>query len=108
MQGQYTTPLAFQHVPYSPYAMIPGAVLGGDYGGSIGPLPEHPRSLVGAYPGDLSQRTSLVGMTLIGMGLVGGVGALAGWLVGGTKTAALVGALVGLTVPPVAQAMWSE
>src|SRR4029079_11025191 len=50
---------------------------------------------------------SVVGLTLLGLGIFGGAGALVGWLVGGTQKTALVGAVLGLAAPQLASALLS-
>lgn len=47
----------------------------------------------------------VLGLTVLGLALFGGAGALAGWLLGGTQKAALVGALLGVSAPPIGSSL---
>jgi hypothetical protein len=51
--------------------------------------------------------TTAVALTLAGLAVFGGGGALVGYLLGQTKVAALWGALFGLTAPPIIMAVRS-
>jgi len=75
------------------------------------------RSQVGADPYATLYQGSPTGMslssgvllgTLAGLAVVGGAGALAGWLIGRTMVSVLSGAIVGLALPPVLSAAVSE
>jgi len=71
------------------------------YGGhSQGPI--HVASsrgwLVGQSPP--SSVSNAVVNTLVGLTVVGGVGALLGWFIGGSRGAAMVGALFGISAGP--------
>lgn len=48
-----------------------------------------------------------VALTVLGLGLFGGIGAAIGWIGWRSQTAMLVGALAGLATPPLASAVLS-
>lgn len=65
-------------------------------------------SLYQGSPTGLSLSSGVLLGTLTGLAVVGGAGALAGWLIGRTVIATLSGAIVGLALPPVLSAAVSE
>lgn len=80
------------------------------YVGQQGPYP-YPQPDPSQYPqpSPYAPRpmSDVLALTLVGLAVFGGAGALIGFLVGGTKQAALVGSLIGLAAPQVGSAIQS-
>lgn len=85
-----------------------GAAPYGSYNANQGQMISYPRGgrvRIGQAPGEISNTVGLVAMTALGLGLAAGGGALLGYVIGRTQTAALIGAVFGLVTPPIVAAV---
>lgn len=87
-------------VPYGGYAKGPLYVGQDAYGYPTVTTMQPGGQIDGTHIDHTRSTAVAVGLTLLGIVLTGGVGALAGWILGGSRGTALMGALFGISAGP--------